>query len=791
MDQLSLVDTHRRYKAGTAKIVTWLVSNAQRLRKSGKNKTSKNTTSNKVIVSDLLTYAERIVRSINPRISIHDDILNVLYDVISGRSAAHDFYYALNTKQPNESVNSSTQSHLHFIEVLKDIQQVSRTTYKARLPAKARSDSAVDAPEQVQDISNVFAALEIQDNKAAEEEEAVDARRDELLASINLKQKKSKKPKAPAKPEEQEYELEGIEEIDEPPAIWYLLKDLQDIRVHVRSLWQRFKGGGLSFLTISRLTENATDLTIQRCRVDNFCAAFIEACGSTTPPPENGKGEVLSIQQGGNAGLFCLDGWAMMAHFCNELRNAPDNQNMLPGNVKLAKTVGLIQVLDKAMPFLRQLVENGDDKDAVKSIMGLDNFTLKLLGVANNGRVLLDVVACVEIYIEIYDVLDSKPEVGYKDSLVLLEALQAQLTSFQQALSRGSQTLRQYLPDYLARMAADRQDSLVQVPWLDHSLAWCSRSSKMEGGNTLMVPLGILQGLPMAPSALLRRVLISKATLDTRDCSHSHIILATAYLYRAAQASGILMSSWPDMQLVVERQNSKLRFCRPAVTSVRSVWKAYKIAQGVKASDLSNNSRAVQKGGRFHASNGVVEVQPISAYLALLLENGKVYHTVSKKATSSIRVLYGIVKVHSETGQGIRDPVMAAQYKETRGLTPVQLLSVLQEVAVDDEIQFVFDHLGFVVHCTRILEAVTEVCASDLSSVPGILGNDIHSLVQVVNDILFQAVSAEDEGMSLKQSMLEAASEVLDKNVGGTGSQFVDQAKELCGGRSEALQQEG
>ncbi|KAK4552089.1 hypothetical protein LTR86_010625 [Recurvomyces mirabilis] len=813
MDHLNLVDTNRRYKAGTTKIITWLVSNVQRLRKSGKNNTNSNATSNKVTVSDLLTYAERIVRSTNPRIQIHEDILDILHDVISGRTAAHGFYSCIKTEQQSGALQSSNASHLHFIQALKDVQNVLRTTYKARLPARKRDDFAVDAPKQGGDMSNVFAALDIQGKDAAGGEAAAEASRDEKLERVGIKQKKgkskSKDVKALTKPEEQEYELEGIDTIDEPLAIWCLLKDLQDIRGHVRSLWQRFKDGKLSFLTVSRLTENATDITIHRCRelstmmpklqlwtglvnavgLEAFAGAFVEACGSAPIPPEGDTARLMSIEQGRNAGLLCFHGWATMTHFCDELHKTLVEEHTPVTGVQLSKTTDLIKVLDTTMPFLRQLLDDSSDKDLTDKVVGLDNFTIMLLGVLANGRLSLEVVACAEIHIDIHDVIDSKTEVGYNDSLTLLEALQAQLTSFRQALSSGSKTVKEHLPDHFGKTAAVVHDSLQQV-WQDHSPSWCSSSSRLEGGNTLVVPLNVLQGLPIVPAAMTRRLLISKATFDPKPCSYSHVILTTAYLYRGAQASGILKTSWSDMDFFIDRQNTKSRFCRPAMNSVKSAWKAYTIAQGVKASNLSSNSRAMQKGRRIQASNDVIEVQPISAYLESLLEAGKVYHTVGKKATSSLRVLYGIVKVHAETGPGIRDPVIAAQYKGTRALTPVQLLGVIQEAAIDDEIQFMFDHLGFVVHCTRILEAVAEACASDLSSVPGILGNDMHSLVQVVNDILFQAASAEDEGKSLKHSMLEAACGILEKDIGAASSQFLDKARGLCGGQREELQQD-
>lgn len=128
MASIPLVDTYKRYKAGTNRLVNWLAISVQELSdraNSDSQHKEYQRPAKKVTVSSLITYATRIVEARDPNIEIDVSILDVTKDAIMGRAAAASWYEELASEGANATSEHATSglrnandSHQHFLAVL-------------------------------------------------------------------------------------------------------------------------------------------------------------------------------------------------------------------------------------------------------------------------------------------------------------------------------------------------------------------------------------------------------------------------------------------------------------------------------------------------------------------------------------------------------------------------------------------------------------------------------------------------------------------------------------------------
>lgn len=114
MASIPLVDTYKRYKAGTKRLVNWLATSVEILN----TKSNHARISKKVTVADLIIYATRIVEARDPRIEIDVSILDVTKDAITGRALAATWYQELASETDSGGLHAANVSHRHFLNVL-------------------------------------------------------------------------------------------------------------------------------------------------------------------------------------------------------------------------------------------------------------------------------------------------------------------------------------------------------------------------------------------------------------------------------------------------------------------------------------------------------------------------------------------------------------------------------------------------------------------------------------------------------------------------------------------------
>ena len=115
------------YKEGTTRLVRWLVRTVSSCSIAFVNAPTKDTHS----TADLTRYARAILAAIPPA-DIPSSILELVNDVIVGRSVCADWYSsrAARSSTDQSELRAGNRSHRHFIQVL---QEVRDTLREARL----------------------------------------------------------------------------------------------------------------------------------------------------------------------------------------------------------------------------------------------------------------------------------------------------------------------------------------------------------------------------------------------------------------------------------------------------------------------------------------------------------------------------------------------------------------------------------------------------------------------------------------------------------------------------------
>jgi hypothetical protein len=253
----TLTDRYKQYKAGTTKLVSWLVNTAQSCReittiiplpgkakqrskiaKRARTQTENATGTGKVTVtsSQLLSLAKVITQA---SVKIPQDIIKTTKAVIAGLQLCAEWYASAGG---GGLKMQKDQGHRHFINVLKYIQRLLETP-PARDSNSNPSEKPGHNPPKKQPANddtpaNMFSYLQ------------VDEPVENPLGSAPAKQ--------PQKPEV-EYELQ-CDESDEIFAAWCLLQDLYDLRQEVKSVWLEYKARKIAFSSAAEITVAAISM---------------------------------------------------------------------------------------------------------------------------------------------------------------------------------------------------------------------------------------------------------------------------------------------------------------------------------------------------------------------------------------------------------------------------------------------------------------------------------------------------------------------------------------------------
>ena len=227
------------YKEGNARIVRWLAKNAASCSAAFANVHLKDSIS----TSNLLRFANAIAES---AVEIPGAILDLLADVIAGRQFCAKWYTAQATSDQAETAVSeqSIRSHSHFLEVLQQVYAILREARRSQRIGKhaAPASSELAEVEAKDSLPNLFAHLDVEEPSHS----PLGAEPEPRVKTVDA---------AEASATNQSLELD--DNAEKEFALWCLLEDLHDVRVYVRTTWEEFIAGELTFLAASAITDCA------------------------------------------------------------------------------------------------------------------------------------------------------------------------------------------------------------------------------------------------------------------------------------------------------------------------------------------------------------------------------------------------------------------------------------------------------------------------------------------------------------------------------------------------------
>ncbi|KAK4889285.1 hypothetical protein LTR27_011891 [Elasticomyces elasticus] len=254
------VSRYKRYKAGTAQVVSWLARTAGRVSdltscldclKPGSSSSSKDLETIRIKTRELRKLAEVITDS-DPPVQVPAALIKVLDDVIAGREECAS-WYAAQAIDDATKLAAQNETHAHFIGILKEVRELLRknaeqTTEPPRVVNKSKKGKK--ASSVIKHVANFFEHLDLEDPSASPLGDGPPPTYTESQACFSLD----------ASPRDHftdvKFEIENPDESD-AFALWCYLQDLNDIRSSIKATWCEYAKGEITLDVAGMVTEVA------------------------------------------------------------------------------------------------------------------------------------------------------------------------------------------------------------------------------------------------------------------------------------------------------------------------------------------------------------------------------------------------------------------------------------------------------------------------------------------------------------------------------------------------------
>ncbi|KAK3716046.1 hypothetical protein LTR37_006776 [Vermiconidia calcicola] len=802
--QGSMQGRYKVYKAGTKKLVDWLVNTGDRccdlkaIIKSfqGRLPTKHDEAANKKFgtaaptyelrTQELVKLTQAIVDS-EPPVAVPENIIQVLQDVIAGRQECAEWYSSQALEKSGELAEEN-QSHRYFIMILQRIKELLLKA-RAKLPSgaeetkpKSTSGSKENrtAPQDTGDntISNIFGCLRIEEPSPF---------------PLGQEQPSGSSP-SPAT----NFKLEKAEN-DTSFAIWCFLQDLNDVRVFVKGIWLEYTRGGISFLAASSTTDTAFGLL--RCADAEFAASsnlqttdwikILEYFGlsfntngqviwlcrnpetpKTEPPPVSSQMNIVD--------LLCPVAFLCIYSYSEEIRGTCEAERRRmkgeknvtnPQPSHLHHFHEFCNVLWDLIPQLHYIAHTSLCEHII-----IDEFVQGLVDVHRERKFPMWVVIACQIYLDLYDMLGN--HIGHG-----VEALHKAFEKHRQVAN----DVLKYQEECKCDME-DVRDGVYTSDWADDAMDRfketfdTSRKRIVKQVANSRIPekeekgystTAMERSLPAHAGAILTDLKIAMHRSGIQIANHGSYILAFAHLYKALRSKGVLNHEWHDMDMVLASFGSQHPLVAKAgsrfnsATAVRNFYHAI----GLSPAQLKAKVDKVK-----HSPQGILEssrkLHITSALLAALSEREQVWekrgsgHTKSKTVEV---VLHALTASASE--QKDKNARRKSQLREL--FTPLQLLATFKKCIIADEPSLNFDYVGFMISCARLLTAIARKMHSTLQAIHG---SDVpdDDYISFVASVLQSAPS---------DVLVTEVAESLQSHIAEHGKHFIKEAYDQSSGR--------
>ncbi|KAK4629107.1 hypothetical protein CLAFUW4_08317 [Fulvia fulva] len=716
-----------------------------------------------------------MVNATDPRIDIPVDILDVAKDTIAGRRKCAAWYAGA----PSADVESD-KTHVYFLEVLEKIFEMLRKEHKSRLPKRKKK---VELATDLNDLSNLYRHLELEDPTTIEQE-----------AGGNLPASTSSKPVQKT----QRVELDTDPEDDLRFAVWCFLSDLQEIRQESRETWLAYKRGEISFVVgACKVTEKTAVLAnaalisfhedhptcIGHEAIIDLVGREICVCGS------RGRGYCTSPDHTHDgpsprcfANTMMLEAWSPLHDMEDLITWLTKGHDMLPDSKDYRPVVvhprhPFAKALFNITADLVSMVQKGSDYKALFAYA--DTLGQHLLWLAQGGTSFTTPqVFSVQLYMDIYDILDGELEQGLRELTAAYRMTQDSLEDFVKVRQRMGSPLSS-----TALMLCP----LPKPHQVDGREGWLLDASEAHGIKRVsasfgpqFVPANVLATLPILCGRLAFDVVSDWQSCGVNLANRNSTVLATAHLYKATAVQSPFNQPWLDMETAIARQvRPEGTMYREGENTVRDVAKRYCLAMGVPLAQVAQ---------KHHPKRPADSVSMKKAYRLIdrsvfaLAEMDACWNSDRRQLISKPQstFFYECMRRYTRLGGKLQDNALIEHWTKTGRLTSCQLLRVVRQITAADRL---------VGQCHLILSSVSRYYATkSKAKVPAHLKTEYPQPNLLINEMLWEAAGSQTRGLKVESTVLHAIGLELQDIISTNGGTSTSMAHELSLGYAKYWQ---
>ncbi|KAF7186234.1 hypothetical protein HII31_12476, partial [Pseudocercospora fuligena] len=773
------------YKAGTNKLISWLVTNARRagadlsflVDKQILTGNTKSLTKYQVPVKELSGLAKAIANA-SPKIAVPSSILTLARSVVNLRKQATAFLARL-TKSKQARANAPDAGHRHFIKVLEQIIVI----------LQSESEDSID-PD---DVTNVFSALTLEE-PATEDETASAAPKDDET-------------------DNGEYELEFVE-LDDIIKIFLpvtrllttfvssfaFFKDINELREHIHGLWQDYRLGKLDLMSAAVTTDTALGIMKQTSEelgqsVQNLShwtsmvktlTTYVNAFGDTTDEfsawvcagsayklkkfSEILNPDTLPVMKPGHFGVY----------------NPKQDRFQLSGREREHEDViVLMELLPEFAKMSRLKMELPVPDELTTGLM-------KMMDACTIDALPMHAIFATEVLLDIHHVLREDAERPFEE----LQAVGKRVIIAADAWL-GNARIRP-----LTIWPSKNDDILKQVravaqEWTQNDIiaeACANTRSKVPGKPR---PHWLLRNHPVLSGLLVFQInaLLQEAGMNV--CTSWGSIIYPAHIYNAAKQSADLDSAWPDMDYLISVHSPQRIFVGAPPTDAAEYLKRFLLAMGASASNFARNRRP---GGRAlivpskKGPRGLKTTSPVKDVFG-----PKYIYRESKAVPLTTPNLVAMLAVASKAERTSTPSVELQAFSREmllqKQFTPIQLLTIVREGVAAEELHLLFDYFAIHRKGYEILQTLQTRLHDRFVKYFGPAYLEDKVQLPFIVGYIFEVVRGSDriaEDLRIDQDlrasrMLYEASEVLRETLEADhGAQSIEKARALSHARRSA-----
>ncbi|KAK4544128.1 hypothetical protein LTR36_004626 [Oleoguttula mirabilis] len=792
---------YKLYKAGTARRVEWLAKTASRCCNvttiigslapdPAKAHSSSSRTSPlqdvRIRTHELVALANAIVAA-DPPVSIPQNIIDVLNDVIAGREVCTQWYSSQAVQQESD-VARQNEGHVFFIHTLREVHNLLSSAHQAQVQsqqptaATARPKKAKSRARTTNDtLSSLFAHLEVEEPSDTPLGTGSCSAPPSLGTKVDLT--------------DSDVSLQDDTE-DIAFALWCFLEDLNDARAFLIATWGDYCKGSVSLLLVTATTTIAFGLIrreneefvkcypkfgdwwyiqdflhLAMCTYDRAIYVFPAESGAT---PKH-LGSNLNPAE-----LLCpFAAFSLLAFkedMC-EYRKATGMRTYVVAQTTVQPCSDFAAFFADIVPEIHAYGEGLRQKGQLGDI-----FLHGVLQYCDTPPLPIWLVVAYQTCVEIQELVESNPSCGIESFCMSSRNVCESIHNY-----------RVFAPTFADHMLESNWNepfaSVVKVSELVNAVLAGAQSTQFSTEERLALVRGsalpphYLLGFPLSVGDLLYNLKVKTHNAGVALANDGYVILAVAHLYHAARHYGLVTANWHDMDLVLAQHGTKQALVTKtsAQADAHAMSRHYLMALGVPASAFAR--------GRTPA---IPPPKSLVHNARSITVTSEYQHRMSRRKAADEKlgfsrgdltdvVLRDLANLALSSGAGRGKRVTNESVGERAQLTPLQLLSTFKKSMIADEPHLNFDYPGFLQTCAKL---IAKIKAAVVPKLAGSVHYTREPLgYEMVYDLLCDAAHTVTSAQPVSRAVFSDAAAMVQETIDHVGNRYSQLAFNQSSGR--------